>query len=234
MFIGQVFNSDSPYYRWEIQKDGIRHQNNTYSYEDISEIELYTDTSIVLTLRNTNKVRLWFTPYDKEDMLALIQSVSNQKEPKGQTAIDSISKVANEKDRAASDHLISISDVIVTTADLKQDYDVISPVFFQTSNKTTVFGSRWQSLVKKHSDRLQQASIGYEGTIGDALHSLFVNTPGNSEFHKAFFIGVGELQEMALKIGADAIVGVKIDFDLDTAGFQYFYFQMYGTAVKLK
>ena len=35
-------------------------------------------------------------------------------------------------------------------------------------------------------------------------------------------------------LNADAIIGLKQDIDLDTTGFQYFYLQMYGTAVKFK
>ena len=31
---------------------------------------------------------------------------------------------------------------------------------------------------------------------------------------------------------ADAIVGMRQDIDLDTAGWQFFYLQMYGTAVR--
>ncbi len=35
-------------------------------------------------------------------------------------------------------------------------------------------------------------------------------------------------------MGANAIVGMRQDIDIDSNGFQYFYMQMYGTAVKLK
>jgi uncharacterized protein YbjQ (UPF0145 family) len=35
-------------------------------------------------------------------------------------------------------------------------------------------------------------------------------------------------------LGADAVIGMRQDIDLDTNGFQFFYLQMYGTAVKFK
>ncbi len=38
----------------------------------------------------------------------------------------------------------------------------------------------------------------------------------------------------AAALGADAIIGMRQDIDLDTNGFSYFYLQMYGTAVKFR
>ena len=35
-------------------------------------------------------------------------------------------------------------------------------------------------------------------------------------------------------MGADAVIGMRQDIDLDTNAFTYFYLQMYGTAVKFK
>lgn len=35
-------------------------------------------------------------------------------------------------------------------------------------------------------------------------------------------------------LGADTVICMKQDIDLDTNGFAYFYLQMYGTAVKIK
>ena len=53
-----------------------------------------------------------------------------------------------------------------------------------------------------------------------------------NDFDKAFFVTVKELQLRAEKVGADAIIGMKQDIDMDTNAFQYFYLQIYGTAVK--
>lgn len=49
---------------------------------------------------------------------------------------------------------------------------------------------------------------------------------------KSFFVAAEELKERAAMMGADAIIGMRQDIDLDTNGFQYFYLQMYGSAVK--
>ena len=57
---------------------------------------------------------------------------------------------------------------------------------------------------------------------------------GQNDFDKAFFIAVQELKARASILKADAIICMRQDLDLDTNGFQYFYMQMYGTAVKFK
>ena len=49
---------------------------------------------------------------------------------------------------------------------------------------------------------------------------------------KSFFIAVEELKKRAAILGADAIVAMRHDIDLDTNGLAYFYLQMYETAVK--
>ena len=41
-----------------------------------------------------------------------------------------------------------------------------------------------------------------------------------------------KLKEKAMLMGADAVIGMRQDLDLDSNGFQYFYLQMYGTAVR--
>lgn len=55
---------------------------------------------------------------------------------------------------------------------------------------------------------------------------------GQSDFEKAFFIATEELKKRGEMVGADAIICMRQDTDLDTNGFAYFYLQMYGTAVK--
>ena len=57
---------------------------------------------------------------------------------------------------------------------------------------------------------------------------------GQNDFEKAFYIAVEELKLRAMQLGADAIIGMRQDIDLDTNGFAFFYLQMYGTAVKFK
>lgn len=126
-------------------------------------------------------------------------------------------------------------DIIVTTGDLKRDYEVIGPVYFQVSNKG-IFSSALSKLVKKYSDKIasmrRKGEISQEGADWGFLYGEW--SVGQSDFEKAFFVAVEELKERAHIVGADAVIGMRQDIDLDTNGFQFFYLQMYGTAVKFK
>lgn len=141
---------------------------------------------------------------------------------------------ANIRAQEAADN--AIRRIPVTTADIQTPYDVIGPLFFQTSNKG-VFGSSFKTLWKQYLDELrerraeglfspQHADWGYFAGVGMSV--------GQNDFDDAFYIAVEEMKKKAAIIGADAIVGMRMDFDLDTNGYQYFYLQMYGTAVKYK
>lgn len=127
------------------------------------------------------------------------------------------------------------SNIIVTTGDLKESYEIIGPVYFQVSNKG-FFSSALDKLVKKYSDQI--AKMKKEGAMseGQADWGFLYGewSVGQNDFEKAFFIAVEELKQRASMLGADAIIAMRQDIDLDTNGFQFFYLQMYGTAVKLK
>lgn len=128
----------------------------------------------------------------------------------------------------------SFFDVIVTTGDLKQDYEIIGPVYFQLSNKA-FFQSEFRKYEEKHkrwlgehqrSGLMQNSRTGWSRYFGEMA-------VGESQFSKAFFIAVQELKLQTHMVGGDAIVAMRQDIDLDTTGVQGFYLQMYGTAVKL-
>jgi uncharacterized protein YbjQ (UPF0145 family) len=125
--------------------------------------------------------------------------------------------------------------IIVTTGDLKNDYDVIGPVYFSVSNKG-LFGSQLGTLIKKYKGDIEvlkkEALMSPERTDWGVLWGEF--SAGQNDFDKAFYIAVQELKSRAEILNADAIVSMRQDIDLDTNGFQYFYLQMYGTAVKFK
>ena len=128
-----------------------------------------------------------------------------------------------------------MSKVIVTTGDLKQDYEVLGPVYFQVSNKG-LFGSALGSYVKKYQAEIQ--AMKNSGTMSQD-HADWGFLYGEwsvwqSDFEKAFFIATEELKKRAEMVGADAIIGMRQDIDMDTNGFAYFYLHMYGTAVKFK
>jgi len=127
----------------------------------------------------------------------------------------------------------NVNKIIVTTGDLKRDYEVIGPVYFQVSNKG-IISSALSKLVKKYNEQIakmkNEGAMSKERADWGFLYGEW--SIGQSDFEKAFFVAVEELKERANMMEADAIIGMRQDIDLDTNGFQFFYLQMYGTAVK--
>ena len=122
--------------------------------------------------------------------------------------------------------------IIVTTGDVRRDYDIMGPVYFQVSNKG-IFGSALSKLVRKHSDEIAAAKKqGQVGAFRPDWGFLYGEwSVGQSAFEQASpCVAVQELKSRASMLGADAVIGMRQDIDLDTTGFQFFYLQMYGTA----
>ena len=123
----------------------------------------------------------------------------------------------------------------VTTGDIKEDYEIIGPVYYQISNKG-FFSSVLSSKIREYSDELSKmrrsGRLSKDKADWGFLYGEF--SVGQTDFEKAFFIATEELKKRARLVGANAIIGMRQDVDLDTNGFQFFYLQMYGTAVKLK
>jgi hypothetical protein len=129
----------------------------------------------------------------------------------------------------------SCQQFIVSICDISTPYDVIGPVYFQVSNKG-IFSSDLSNLVKQYQSRLEEMKksglMSKERADWGFLYGEW--SVGQSDFEKAFYIAVEELKKRAEILGADAIIGLRQDIDLDTNGFQFFYLQMYGTAVRRK
>ena len=125
-------------------------------------------------------------------------------------------------------------EILVTTGDIREKYQIIGPVYFQVSNKG-MFSTPLGRLKKQYEAEI--ADLRKRGRIGDSQDDWgFIIgewSVGQTDFELAFFIAVQELKKRAAMLGADAIVGMREDIDLDTVEFAYFYLQMYGTAVKL-
>jgi uncharacterized protein YbjQ (UPF0145 family) len=124
-------------------------------------------------------------------------------------------------------------DIIVTTADLPYPYRVISPVYFQVSNKG-LFSTELGKLTKKYKDEIKEMKEnGLMSKGGIDLGILWYGewSIGQNQFESAFFVAIREMQKRAARLKADAVVGMRQDIDLDSNGFQFFYLQMYGTAV---
>jgi hypothetical protein len=122
--------------------------------------------------------------------------------------------------------------VLVTTGDLKEDYKIIGPVYFQISNKG-ILSNQLNRMKNKYKEEIE--AMQSQGQIGkpDADWGFLIGewSVGQSDFELAFYIAVQELKKRALSLGGDAIIFLRQDIDLDTNAFAYFYLQMYGTAV---
>lgn len=126
-----------------------------------------------------------------------------------------------------------MSNVIVTTGDISKPYEILGPVYFQVSNKG-LFGSALSKLVTKYQAEIANMKKSGMMSEGQADWGFLYGewSVGQSDFEKAFFVATEELKKRGEMVGADAIICMRQDTDLDTNGFAYFYLQMYGTAVK--
>lgn len=162
----------------------------------------------------------WDTDYKKEMI-------------KSKAAKEAAEERAAEAKQRAAEYRQKVNAVIVTTGDLKEDYEIIGPVFFQVSNKG-IFSSTLSELVNKYSAEIEEmknnALMSERRTDWGFLWGEY--SVGQNDFEKAFFVATQELKKRALMLGGDAVVSMRQDIDLDTSGFQYFYLQMYGTVVK--
>lgn len=162
----------------------------------------------------------WDTDYKKEMI-------------KSKAAKEAAEERAAEAKQRAAEYRQKVNAVIVTTGDLKENYEIIGPVFFQVSNKG-IFSSTLSELVNKYSAEIEEmknhALMSERRSDWGFLWGEY--SVGQNDFEKAFFVATQELKKRALMLGGDAVVSMRQDIDLDTSGFQYFYLQMYGTVVK--
>ena len=162
----------------------------------------------------------WDTDYKKEMM-------------KSKAAKEAAEERAAEAKQRAVEYRQKVNAIIVTTGDLKEDYEIIGPVFFQVSNKG-LFSSTLSELINKYSAEIEEmrnsALINKERIDWGGLWGQ--RSVEQNDFEKAFFVAVQELKKRAVVLGGDAIVSMRQDIDLDTNGVQFFYLQIYGTVVK--
>lgn len=127
---------------------------------------------------------------------------------------------------ATGRRLVSPKDIIVTTGDLHEPYQILGPVFFAVSNKG-ILSSQLDKLSEKH--RLPKSGQWTPSDLGWALIGEW--PAGQQDFPRAFIVCIEELKRQVMTLGGDALVWLRQDIDLDTSGFQWFYMQTYGTAV---
>lgn len=128
-----------------------------------------------------------------------------------------------------------MSQIFVTTGDIAQPYEILGPVYFQVSNKG-LLSSALDRLMSYYSAEIHNMKSSGRMSESRADWGFLYGewSVGQSQFEAAFFIATEELKKRAGMVGADAVIGMRQDIDMDTNGFAYFYLQMYGTAVKLK
>lgn len=127
-----------------------------------------------------------------------------------------------------------MKEIKVSTGDIKKNYEVIGPVYFQVSNKG-LFGSTLETLKRKYSEEIAILKSRGEFSPSQADWGFLYGewSVGQDQFDEAFYICVRELQDKARSMGGDAIIWLRQDIDLDTVGFAHFYLQMYGTVVRI-
>ena len=144
-------------------------------------------------------------------------------------------KKPEEKIKIDKETRTKARNIIVTTGDIKEEYEIIGPVYFQVSNKG-LFGSTldtYRYIYKSEIERMKsEGTMSQEETDWGFLYGEW--SVGQNSFESAFYIAVQELKVRTLLLGGDAVISMRQDIDIDTNGLSYFYLQMYGTAVKLK
>lgn len=134
----------------------------------------------------------------------------------------------------------------VTTEDLACKYKIVAPIIFNTTNRG-VFASVYNKLEQQYScmpHKILLVKPEMESPAGSNLGILalslmdaslqFEGSVGQRSFDQVFYIGLAEMKLRAAEMGANAIIGLRIDFDLDTTNYGAFYLQMYGTAVTME
>ncbi len=181
---------------------------------------------------------------EKEKEIAIIKKISSYETHTGE-------KYSSIKEKAKSSYIHNIP---VTTCDINKEYKILGPIYYQISDRGTrqdfenkleeykdlLDGLEKQGLLSDKSDLRDENIVSLFATLeildhGDVSASTKDLMGQKTDwFDIAFHIAIEELKKRAYLIGANAIIGMKQDLDLDTNGFQHFYLQIYGTAVEVR
>lgn len=129
-------------------------------------------------------------------------------------------------------------EIIVSTGEINKAYEIIGPVYFQVSNKPEGFEAstlfEYEEIYAEEINHLKNNIRSSGDREGSAKWACAWGEwcLGESNFEIAFFIAVEELKKRAAMVGADGIIFMRQDIDMDLEAFQFFYLQMYGTSVK--
>lgn len=114
-------------------------------------------------------------------------------------------------------------EIIATTGDLKQSYEIIGPIFLQIANRG-ILKNHLDKLALEHKDFL--ADLTAKGILSDK----HIDTTGQ-HMEQAFYIALEELKSKAEKMGGEALIYLRYDTDILQSSSD-FYLQLYGTVVK--
>lgn len=183
----------------------------------------------------------------KNDLFKKIETIVSQRKEDQ----DAISEYENDPENFLFAFEEKAKSVKITTTDLHEEYEIVAPVYFQINDAG--IGSRLKKYIKKHKSEIESWKDKQQGSndelSGFEIFGALINITqilsgefedrdllgnGHAKFDIAFFIAMQELKLRAAYLGADAIVGMRQETNLDTNGFQHFYMQVYGTAVRTK
>lgn len=138
-----------------------------------------------------------------------------------------------EEARIRREELVKIYNIPITTGDLKQDYEVIGPVFYHIRNRANGADEMMRRTQQYHNEisdihvthLVPESKINYEWT-----YSSNTGTGGQSEILS--MIATQELKKRAHALGADAIICMRQEVQFEPGITSSIFLQMYGTAVR--
>lgn len=140
-----------------------------------------------------------------------------------------------EQERARRENLVNVFLTPVTTGDMKQDYEIIGPVCCQVTNRSMYPQEFNRKVQQYHNEVSDMLASGLLSQSRMDYSWLFGNQSGNDgPLEIAYLIALQELKKRARGMGADGIIGMRQNVDIETGGMNSFYLQMYGTAIKFK
>jgi hypothetical protein len=217
----------------------------------IAEVDLMPLSDIELILKDQlelyteNEIRVLQSAYEKK----LREPTKGNQQPSWEEVCEQEgqedSGEENKVDISSTelDAILRAKSICVTTTDISKPYEIISPIIYNTTNRG-IFSSLYKRLLKKYSTSPYEELLivpdlsPQKNRDGISLLSLFdfsmgfEGSVGQGNFDSAFYMSLAEIKLRASQLGGNAIVGLKVDFDLDTTNFGCFYLQMYGTVVK--
>ena len=199
-----------------------------------SELEIWLYNSLPEELSSSVTYGAFGTVTIDDKYVPQIIDVYQNEMRKKREAEKKIADLEQQEKAAYEEQQRKIQNIIVTTGDLKREYEIISPVYFQISNKG-IFSSSLSDLKKRYiSDIAEMKRIGSmsEAKADWGRLTLGEWSVGQNDFEAAFYIATQEIKKRAAIVGADAVICMRQDIDIDTNGFAFFYLQMYGTAVR--